>query len=73
MLVVAVLFMQGFVSCNSAPKKADEKTAEVEKELFVGLHFFRFATIWIKMLPEQLKLLAKADTSLLKLQVIAMD
>ena len=39
-LLVAVLFMQGFTSCNSAPKKADEKSAEVQKELFIGLQLY---------------------------------
>ncbi|WP_320110725.1 TIM barrel protein [Draconibacterium orientale] len=39
-VAVAVLFMQGLTSCNSAPKKANEKSAEVKKELFIGLQLY---------------------------------
>ncbi|WP_319482559.1 sugar phosphate isomerase/epimerase [uncultured Draconibacterium sp.] len=39
-IAVAVLFMQGFTACNSAPKKAEEKSTEVEKELFIGLQLW---------------------------------
>ncbi|WP_246241533.1 sugar phosphate isomerase/epimerase family protein [Draconibacterium mangrovi] len=39
-IAVAVLFMQGLTSCNSAPKKAEEKSTEVKKELFIGLQLW---------------------------------
>ncbi|AHW59767.1 Sugar phosphate isomerase/epimerase [Draconibacterium orientale] len=39
-VAVALLFMQGLTSCNSAPKKADEKSAEVKKEQFIGLQLY---------------------------------
>jgi len=39
-LVVAVLITQGFMACNSAPKKAEEKKAEVAKDIFIGLQLY---------------------------------
>ncbi|WP_321347245.1 sugar phosphate isomerase/epimerase [uncultured Draconibacterium sp.] len=39
-VAVAALFMQGFTACNQAPKKAEEKSAEVKKEKFIGLQLW---------------------------------
>ena len=39
-VAVSVLFMQGFVSCNSSSKKAEEKSSETNKELFIGLQLW---------------------------------
>ncbi|WP_297096055.1 sugar phosphate isomerase/epimerase [uncultured Draconibacterium sp.] len=55
MLVVAVLFMQGFTSCNSAPKKAEEKSAEVQKELFIGLQLYSVRDDMAKDVPGTIK------------------
>ncbi len=39
-LAITALLMQGFTSCNSAPKKAEEKSVEVKKEIFIGLQLW---------------------------------
>ena len=39
-VAVSVLFMQGFVSCNSSSKKAEEKSSETNKDLFIGLQLW---------------------------------
>lgn len=39
-IAVAFLFMQGFTACNSAQKKSEEKSAEVKKEIFIGLQLW---------------------------------
>nr|WP_319572170.1 sugar phosphate isomerase/epimerase [uncultured Draconibacterium sp.] len=39
-VAVSVLLMQGFVSCNSSSKKAEEKSSETNKELFIGLQLW---------------------------------
>ena len=39
-VAVSVLFMQGFTSCNSSSKKAEEKSSETNKELFIGLQLW---------------------------------
>lgn len=39
-LGITALLLQGLTSCNSTPKKAEEKSAEVKKEIFIGLQLY---------------------------------
>ncbi|WP_372651101.1 sugar phosphate isomerase/epimerase family protein [Draconibacterium sp.] len=54
-VAVAVLFMQGLTACNSAPKKAEEKSAEVKKEKFIGLQLYSVRDDMGKDVPGTLK------------------
>ncbi len=53
--VVVVFITQGFMACNSAPKKAEEKSAEVKKEIFIGLQLYSVRDDMNKDVPVTLK------------------